>query len=391
MKRKRWAKSFGPYGCRVRVYQTTAGVFYMESRTKRGSRRRSLGHRDRERAEREAREEQARLELGLTVVNDPTPTVGRVFAAYREATSPDKSKASQGKDRRCAELWARFLGEDKDVSALSDTEWRKFARQRKSGEIDSRGKYVPPSKRDDVRSRTVGSDQEWLRAVLLWAVRARDPDGRYYLRENPIRGFAIAREKNPRRPVATQDRFEKIQAVADKVHPDLRDIFDIENGTGRRLSAVLQLRYENWRPDHGPKGSITWPADTDKLGKEWLAPVNEQVRAAIERIIARRPGIGRAYLFPSPRNRERPVSKDRASQWLKRAEKLAEVPKMDGSLWHAYRRKWSTERKHLPDRDVAAAGGWSDLTSLRTCYQQVDDATLYVVVSQPAELREAIQ
>jgi hypothetical protein len=69
---------------------------------------------------------------------------------------------------------------------------------------------------------------------------------------------------------------------------------------------------------------------------------------------------------------------------LERAETLAEVPKQQGSLWHAYRRKWATERKHLPDRDVAAAGGWSDLASLKTAYQQMDRATLYRVVCEPA-------
>jgi hypothetical protein len=32
-------------------------------------------------------------------------------------------------------------------------------------------------------------------------------------------------------------------------------------------------------------------------------------------------------------------------------------------------------RKLLPAADVAAAGGWSDLTTLLRCYQQEDDAT----------------
>lgn len=77
-----------------------------------------------------------------------------------------------------------------------------------------------------------------------------------------------------------------------------------------------------------------------------------------------------------------------ASAWLIEAEKLAGVPKHDGSLWHAYRRKWATERKHLPDVDVAAAGGWSDLSSLKTCYQHADQETMLKVVSEPRALRE---
>ncbi len=43
-----------------------------------------------------------------------------------------------------------------------------------------------------------------------------------------------------------------------------------------------------------------------------------------------------------------------------------------GGLWHPYRRKWATERKHLSLKDVAAAGGWRDVETLLTCYQQPD-------------------
>jgi len=62
------------------------------------------------------------------------------------------------------------------------------------------------------------------------------------------------------------------------------------------------------------------------------------------------------------------------------AEKLARVPKQQGSLWHAYRRAWATARKHLPDVDVAAAGGWKETSSLKRCYQQIDEVTMLEVV-----------
>lgn len=69
------------------------------------------------------------------------------------------------------------------------------------------------------------------------------------------------------------------------------------------------------------------------------------------------------------------------------AERLAGVPKQEGGLWHPYRREWATERKHLPDVDVAAAGGWSDTTSLKTAYQHADPETMYTVVTSAKELR----
>lgn len=83
------------------------------------------------------------------------------------------------------------------------------------------------------------------------------------------------------------------------------------------------------------------------------------------------------------------VGRKGASKWLRKAEELAAVEPMKGSLWQAYRRKWATERKHLPDRDVAAAGGWKDTRALKTAYQQVDLATVLEVVLNPKGLRDA--
>ena len=271
---------------------------------------------------------------------------------------------------------------------------------RATGAIDARGHPVSAGKRQKVGPRTVGRDQEWLRGVMLWARKWR-VNGRPLLDTNPMHGFPIAREKNVRRPVATDDRYEATRAVSDDLMMDVRrngrrlqtrsylsELLDIVNGTGRRISAVIRLRFCDLCPNEGPHGAILWPADTDKERREWLVPINASVRAALNRINSGHPGVGTAYLFPSPRNPRRPVSKDLVSGWLERAEAMAGLPKLDGSLWHAYRRKWATSRKGLPDVDVAVAGGWSDLTSLKTAYQQADTDTLYRVVSEPTKLRE---
>jgi integrase len=124
------------------------------------------------------------------------------------------------------------------------------------------------------------------------------------------------------------------------------------------------------------------------MKKEWVAPMSREVRAAINRVLAERPGIGGAPLFPSGEDPAKPVRTEVASAWLPRAEKLAGLPKQEGSLWHAFRRKWATERKHLPAPDVAAAGGWSDLNTLLTVYQQPDAETMFRVVAEPAKLVE---
>jgi integrase len=118
----------------------------------------------------------------------------------------------------------------------------------------------------------------------------------------------------------------------------------------------------------GKYGAIRWPADTDKASKEWVTPINAATRATIDQILATRPGIGPAYDFPATRGAGY-VSRWLASHWLMRAERLAKVPKLDGSLWHCFRRKWATERKGLPGEDVAAAGGWSTPAVVQGIYQ----------------------
>jgi hypothetical protein len=76
------------------------------------------------------------------------------------------------------------------------------------------------------------------------------------------------------------------------------------------------------------------------------------------------------------------------NKWLVVAEETAGLPKLRGSLWHAYRRKWATERKGHPLKDVAEAGGWKDTETLLRCYQQPDSETLLAVMSETRKVRE---
>ena len=74
------------------------------------------------------------------------------------------------------------------------------------------------------------------------------------------------------------------------------------------------------------------------------------------------PAIGEWPLFPAPRAKEEHERGKIPKAWtrhyaralLERAECSAKLPKIDGGDFHPYRRKWATERKHLPDVDVAA-------------------------------------
>ena len=87
-----------------------------------------------------------------------------------------------------------------------------------------------------------------------------------------------------------------------------------------------------------------------------------------------------APLFPSDEDPALPVRPDVVSRWLLRAEAEAGLPKIRGGIFHPYRRLWATERKHLPDVDVAAAGGWRDTRAMKLSYQQADPASVLRVV-----------
>ena len=404
-----WTHSAGEYGHTVRVYRDrTSGYIYGEMRdpARPGHYRCvSLRHRDTERAIQWAEEQSAKWARRDSAGGYVEPTVANVFALYREHQTPRKVEAEQDADERRIAMWARVLGTDKDVSTVSLREWQWFTESRRSGAIDSEGKAANHDRQKPVRTGTVAADLVFLRSVLNWAAKWRLETGRYLLNENPVRGYPIPNEKNPRRPVVTDDRFQKVRAVSDRVtmvvgakenrretRSYLSEILDIANGTGRRISAILALRYQDLiLAEGGPFGSIRWPATTDKMKKEWVVPMSKAVRSAMNRILAQRPGIGAAPLFPSGEDPSKPVRIEVASAWLLRAERLAGVPKQEGTLWHAYRRRWATLRKHLPATDVAAAGGWSDLSTLTQVYQQADVETMYRVVSEPARLIELSQ
>ena len=155
------------------------------------------------------------------------------------------------------------------------------------------------------------------------------------MRENPVRGYEIPTEKNPLRPVASTDRYEALRKISDQQQMEIRwngrrekqrsylsELLDIVNGTGRRISAVCQLQYEDLRLSEGPYGSIRWPADTDKEGRESCVPINPSVRHALDRVLRDRPGIGSAPLFPKPTDRALPLTTYLASKWLREGEKM---------------------------------------------------------------------
>ena len=75
-----------------------------------------------------------------------------------------------------------------------------------------------------------------------------------------------------------------------------------------------------------------------------------------------------------------------SAYWLDQAIHVAKVPALVDNKFHGLRRKWVTERKDLPEKDVAVAGGGRSTRVMKQAYQQVDDVTVLEVVLSPRRL-----
>jgi integrase len=401
-KPKCWSWSTGSHGATVRVFERTpGGPLYIGVPTREhGYRAESLGHRDRDVAMAAASVLAAQRQAGEA----PTGrlTVAGLFDIYLRAALPKQRSVHRAETERAAEMWTRYLGADFDVRRFGPREWEAFARRRGAGEIDARGHAVEKVKdRERVGARVVAKDLKVLRAACRRATIERTGSGSFVLEVDPTRGLALPVEKNPRRPVYDADRFDKLMGVADRVQmrcgagkearwepSHLRTLIRLAGDTGRRIGSILALRWSDWHPELGKHGKLRWRAEEDKVGREWWAPVTPEVRDQLEVLRRERLAVGEALLFPAPNDPATPVSVQIATEWLRRAERLAELEPLPGGAWHPFRRRWASERKHLSPKDVAAVGGWIDTTTLQKCYQVADDETMEAVVLQPRRLRQ---
>jgi integrase len=157
----------------------------------------------------------------------------------------------------------------------------------------------------------------------------------------------------------------------------------LAEATGRRLGSIRQLR---WDDADFEKATIRWRAEADNKGRESTIPVTARFVEELRDFRRQLYAVG-GWIFAGERAPEQPMDRHLFNKWLSVAEHAAGVPKLEGGLWHPYRRKWATERKHLSLKDVAAAGGWRDVETLLTCYHQPDQDTLLAVMSEPQVAR----
>lgn len=303
-------------------------------------------------------------------------TLGALVAAYEKQGFPGVGAAYRRDQVSRVRRLVAFLGSDRPVASVSRTDVQRWAAER-------RGK---------VRQDTVRGDLNALSICCNWGVDFW-PNGHPLLDANPLATVRLSKllpkDPDPRRPVATPERYQKLRAVALLLPPVFGVLLDLAWATGRRKSAILGLR---WRDvdfatsKDAPHGTVRWYAGSPTTTKrrDQKVPMNTLACEALHRWREQCSAIGDAWVFLDPNHPEKPLAGYVLRCWLRRAEQIAELEHLEFGGWHQFRRGWATLRKDLPLKDVMEAGGWRDEATLVRSYLHADPATTLRVIEHCA-------
>jgi integrase len=405
-----WTVSLGTRGQRVRLFQKRKdGVYYREvHQPGAGKDRRSLETRDRAEAERLGRQIVAGLMIGVAPKVASVIRLGELADAF-VSESPmflDNAEHTKADQRTRIAVLRSVIGNERDVRTLTENDVRQYEARRKTGGIRyGRGKVTPP-----VRQRSVQSDVKLLKQMLYWACTRTAAGGGRWLDQNPLQFVRVRGEHDVKRPVASYERFEATQ----RAMQELQERYENEaqhleselargrararhlswvraelalvllEATGRRRGSIMGLRWTDF--DFSAR-RVTWVAEHDKRRRTWVVAYPESFFDTV-RSFQRRLGAIGGYVFHRADDPESPAPPELLSQWIRKAEEHAGLPKLAGGTCHPYRRKWRTERPHHPIKAVALAGGWTDFDTMLRCYDHPDEADVLAVTSEPRKRRE---
>lgn len=413
------SETFGQRPHRLRIFtRRPGGTIYCEfwDRETQEQKRLSLDHANWDRARLWAQREAGLLADGLAQsLKRDAVTVDELLSAYLETRTPSKVASEQRGDERRAAIF-RTLWRSRLVRSLGERDWRDFIVRRGAGGIrvhetwkraDGSTVEIGPTVFAPVRARTIDADLVFINAVFNWAQQTII-EGRPLIERNPFgnavpgskRWLERPKEMDPQRPVVVEEWYEKVRAAAFGVRARVGGAFrptplvtmiDVAHGTARRITAICRLRTTDleWGERDGARTVTAVRWSPIKGAQAVVVPVNVEVGIALAAHVRTSGLIGDRWLFPAPKDATRHVSKRVATEWLYRAIEAAKVEKPDGGAWHMFRRKWATERKHWPWKDIARAGGWKDRRALESSYITWDDATVDAVVNEPKRLRGA--
>lgn len=328
--KKHWSYVAGERGRNwVRAFEKgTTGLLFVEwyERSANGvpprRKRASLGHRDRARAKEAADEIAAALaggrEHAATLSVDTAPTLHHLIDRYLAAETPHKSRSKRGHDERAAATFKAFFRKGRKADSINLGDWNGFIRARRAREVGpsgtvsratrlrQRGRPVPP-----LGDRQIEYDLRFLWAVLNWATKAGDDDGRLLLEANPLRRFVQARDwprtKNPERPSLSAEQYEDMLRAARDMDWRFRVALVVVHETGHRIGSI---RMPRWSDIDRDAAWIRWREESDKVGWEHRTPLSPEAKAALN--LARESQMhGREdWLLASPGDPEGPCSRN---------------------------------------------------------------------------------
>ena len=171
MKRTRspWSKSIGEPGQRVRLYEARTGGPIMRSIWINGKEdRKSLGHRDRELATRQAYQLLQGVLANVQAIEDESLTLGMLAGLYLASPQHEaKRERTRRDDRRRLDRVVAFLGADRNILSLSESDVRRFTLARRKGDASLQGVRAGGT----VRDRAIEADLLILHRALNWGQR----------------------------------------------------------------------------------------------------------------------------------------------------------------------------------------------------------------------------
>ena len=133
--RRCWSKSIGEPGRRVRLYEARPGGPIMRSVFVNGKEdRKSLKHRDKEKAIGEAYELVRALLANEKALDEGSVTLGMVTELYKQSPAfATKKPRTRKADARTLERVVTFFGRSRNVETLSESDVQRFVLARRQG------------------------------------------------------------------------------------------------------------------------------------------------------------------------------------------------------------------------------------------------------------------
>ncbi len=317
---------------------------------------------------------------------EPEPlTLKALFDIYGREVSRHKGASKRSHDARCAEMFMRYYGATCQPAALSRRDWDRFIVARRRGITFPRGVNHADKK---VRDRVIAYDLRFLLAVLNWATVAGNGRSGVLPDRNPLQGLPLPREESPRRPVVVAEQYAKLRRAARVRGPEVEALLVLAHETGHWIGAVRQLLWSDLtlRAD---AAMVRWRAELDKIGHAHTTPLSTDATALLTRLQSMRSATGDTPVVPMLEDRTKCYTRHVVRKTWDALAKAAGLPTGQRFGWHSLRRKFATELKEMPLKDLCALGGWKSPATILTCYQTPDEATQRSALAQRKSLSAA--